>query len=314
MAINCYPLGGGRLNTASMARVAHGTATSGRQGVRGPGDLQVKAQSTPNGTVLINHGSCTVRNVAPYERESYAVENSTETTLSIPQTGSSPRNDLVVMRISDPTVAGTPFFGQTITDVANLFVISGVANNATAVSSSLGYPALPLARINIPANTSAITNAMITNLTELANPRTEQFTKMWGFGPTTPEEQLTSTTGEIFFKYHQFMVDIPYWATYLNATVAMNQLGNRGGKSIADYELKLGSSWTSAVTLSHQDGPDSRFNVGIGGGGMVPENIRGTTQRLHVFGRRWSNADCVGRQVLVSGSHFVFNGTFEERA
>ena len=84
------------------------------------------------------------------------------------------RNDLIVARIDDPTYQGGSFDPATF-EAARFEVISGVPSDQKDVSGlGLSYPAIPLARLNVPPSTGTITAAMITDLRKVALPRVER--------------------------------------------------------------------------------------------------------------------------------------------
>src|SRR5699024_2713006 len=130
------------------------------------------------------------------------------------------RTYLIVARIDDPTYQGGPFDPLTF-EAAKCEVISGVSSKQSGVANlNLTYPAIPLARINIPASTGTITAAMITSLRSIALPRKErhlfahaltgdeerfQLTSTGENGMAWPEPQELSGTGA-------WRVDVPEWA------------------------------------------------------------------------------------------------------
>lgn len=155
-------------HSAEVARMLAWGATNGATGIIKPTDLQVRAQTVPGPSVRIMPGGFVAESTyAGAAQQSYIERAPTATDLEVPPTGSSgARTRYVVGAILDPDYPG----GGTAPSVPN----DGAYSEPRLVTSlNQAYPLVPLARINQPANTSAITNAMITDLRELANPKRE---------------------------------------------------------------------------------------------------------------------------------------------
>ena len=155
-------------HSAEVARNLAWSATSGASGIIEPGDLRVRAQTVPSDSVRIAPGGFVVASkYAGASQQSYIERAPTETSVEIPATGSSGgATRYVVARVTDPDYPG----GGSVPSVPN----DGVYAAPYVVSSlSSSRTEIPLAKIKQPANTSAITNAMITDLREVANPRRE---------------------------------------------------------------------------------------------------------------------------------------------
>lgn len=154
----------GQTNGASLARLQLQAATNGAEGVVGAGDLVVSATATPSGSVLVGSGACIVAGKEADFQGSYFGYNVGDQLVSITPTGSgSGRSDLIVARVEDPTVAGTPWTHDPATDsLIYARVIEGVSSSTTKAPSD--QSAIALARIDIPVSTTNITSAMITDL------------------------------------------------------------------------------------------------------------------------------------------------------
>lgn len=313
MTMHVWALASPVSHPETVARAAHSIATGGKEGITSPADLAVTAQTVPAGSVKVAPGTATVRAKSPNHRQSYAVENTVEAVANVAATGASARTDMVLLQVQDPPVSGV---------AAVVFVKSGVPATArTAADAGVTKPAIPLARVTIPANTGAITQAMITDLRDLANPRRETMTLMNGIGAAGPEETASNTTGARFFAPLQPMVDIPAWATHVDVIATIAQLGVRGGKAIATVAVSLGTTtdvsavtqFRSANTYLHEDGADHRLTAVVGGSGPIPAGLIGTTQRLSLEAKRWTSSGSVGQFVAVAGTHVVFQVTFSER-
>lgn len=313
MTMHVWALAAPVSHPETVARAAHAIATGGKEGITSPLDLVVTAQTVPNGTVKVAPGTATVKAKSPNHRQSFAVENTTQAVVQVSPTGASARTDMVLLQVQDPPVNGAP---------AAVIVKAGVpAAATTAAEAGVTKPAIPLAKISIPANTGAITSAMISDLRDLANPRRETMTLMNGIGAAGPEEFINNTNGARFFAPLQPMIDIPAWATHVDVIATVAQLGVRGGKSLATLAVSLGTTtdvsgvnqFRSANTQLHEDGADHRLAAVVGGAGPIPAGLIGTKQRLSLEARRQTNAGSVGQFVAVAGTHVVFQLTFSEK-
>ncbi len=200
-------------HSAEVARMLAWSATNGASGIITPKDLRVVAQSVPSDSVVIRPGGFVVESkFSGASQQSYVERAPTSTTLEVPATGSSGgATRYVVARITDPDYPG----GGTIPPVPN----DGAYSAPYLVSSlSSSRTEIPLARIDQPANTSAITNAMITDMREMANPRVKIVNRARPSVTSDTGMALNSTTGEYFpgdgdATGARQMIDVPKWAT-----------------------------------------------------------------------------------------------------
>jgi hypothetical protein len=160
----------GATHPAQQFRMMIRDLARGNEGITEGDDLKVTALSTPGTSVKVSDGSGVVRGKANTFQGSYAVCNIGTPTVAIAATGGSPRSDMVVLRVLDPEYEGT--LNPAVDQIEFFDIVSNVSSTATQVPA--GYTAIPLARIDIPASTSVITNAMITDLRQCANPRRQR--------------------------------------------------------------------------------------------------------------------------------------------
>lgn len=205
----------GASTPAALGRVLANIASQNTQGINLPGDLKVTQLGSPGGGVQIAAGAAVIRN-AQAAGETYVGKASSPTTVSIPPTGGSARSDLVVAYVIDPDFAPwSPY--TTPTQILNgpYFlpgVLPGVASSTTAASQVVSYSAVELARIDIPASTSVITNAMIHDLRGLARPRTQRSLSIQPGASDLQELPVTQTT-YAQFPSNTFTLTVPSWAT-----------------------------------------------------------------------------------------------------
>lgn len=170
MALDPVPwfVGAGARHSAAAARNLAWNATGGKTGIATPTSLQVKQTSTPGGNVQIMPGGCVIEST--YQgalQQSYTIRNASATNVAIPaNTTSSNRTHYVTAEINDPTYAGSN----------PPSVEEGPYNHFRVRTSRQSvHPEHLLAKIVVPPNTSVITNSMITDMRELANPKRETY-------------------------------------------------------------------------------------------------------------------------------------------
>src|SRR5688572_22656089 len=165
-----WAVGGGADNAIEHARMIPWAIFQGSEGVLGNTDLEVKALTTPGTSVTVSPGGyVVVARGLGQTYESYMGKFGSAVTVPVAanNTGST-RSDLLMLRIEDPHVAGEPWGmpGNVNTGPYREFYIQQAVASTTRSVRQLGntWSAIPLARIDIPANTSTITNAMIVPL------------------------------------------------------------------------------------------------------------------------------------------------------
>jgi len=165
-----WAVGGGADNAIEHARMIPWAIYQGNEGVLGNADLQVVALATPGGSVQVNPGGYViVARGLGQSYEAYMGKFGNAITVPIdPNNTGSTRSDLLVLRVEDNHVAGEPWPAPPSNDSGpyrNFWVEKGVPSTTRTVRQ-LGntWSAIALARIDIPAFTSTITNAMIVPL------------------------------------------------------------------------------------------------------------------------------------------------------
>ena len=194
-----------------VARVLAFTATGGAEGIVAPTDLKVTQLSTAGTSVQIAKGAFSCLNkYSTGVSESYIGYNDGTVTAPIASTSGSSRYDMVYAHITDP---GQPNNPVTATQVQTR-VIQGVPSTATKLSDVSGYSNVAgyaLARILIPANTSAITNAMITDLRTILQPKQQSAIKVYNT-PNSGSDTTVTTTMAGFPSPASWNIPIPVWA------------------------------------------------------------------------------------------------------
>lgn len=266
MAVENIPwmIQGGKHSAGAGRRVLF-EAVGGAEGISSVGDMRVLQQAVATGSIKVTPGSAIMRNRYPGGAgEAYDGKVLTDTTVAIAANGSgSVRHDLVIARIDDWNVAGqqaTPATLPTDTVAAfKLAVITGVASTVKKASElNLGYPAIALARIAIPAATSAITQAMIFDLREKAVPRRQRHLHTANLAPG--DSDAADVNGEYWPNVGSFVAEVPEWATRakvlvnwygVKTTAASTRSGGlyaRLGAGRADVVNGAQTTWSAAQT------------------------------------------------------------------
>jgi hypothetical protein len=183
----------GNSESGNFLRLMLQSASQGAQGVILPTDLLVTAETAFQGSY-------------------YGYNVGSDTSLTIAATGGAIRSDMIVVRAEDPTWSGSPWGNPAAGQILFPRVISGVSGSAVVPPG--GISAIALARIDIPVSTSAITNAMIHDLRQVANP--QHVTQiLYAGGPGSPQNWTVGTTGVAWPAVANWSVAIPSWATVM---------------------------------------------------------------------------------------------------
>lgn len=310
MALDNVPwfIGGGAEHGPEVARMLAYAATSGAEGVISPTDMRVTALPTPGGSVRVYPGGAVMLNRYPSApNQSYTVRNATATDVAVSATGSGAgATRYVILRVDDPQYGGQAPANVTTGPYVRFVLVNSITN--------LAYPFIPLARINQPANTSAITGAMITDLRKVANPRVKTVVQS---GAATAEVPMQNATGTRWPSF-QPMVEVPEWATYMTIVATISSVGHLGGDAEGFLTATLGEAGASqfrAPNTSYdlEQGPweGERHTFTIGGEGPVAAALRGTTQRLATEGRFSAGP---GYLITKGGTHVIYQVQFQELA
>jgi hypothetical protein len=210
------------------------------QGVTTGSDLKVTALSTPGAGVQVGDGSAVIAGKISPVQGYYNAYNIGSDTVDIAATGGTGRSDMLVLRVEDPDYEGDRNPGGENPDPIVFFeVIPNVSSSATTVPA--GYSAVPLARIDIPASTATITNAMIKDLRQVANPRRERIlTPYYAFGSLV-EISGTSSTWKTHPNLTLATLDIPSWAAVAKIVFSVTNLRLADGAVFGAFRFMLGT-------------------------------------------------------------------------
>ena len=253
-----YLVGGGFEHSAEVMRAMLAAATSGAEGIVNAGDMKVLPLSVPGTGVRIMPGNALIRNsYGGGQAQTYAARAGSQTELSIDATGSAGgRSDLIVARIDDPTYDGGSFDPATF-EAARFSVVKGVPAGQRDLSGlSLGFPAIPLARVTLPKSTGTVTAGMITDLRFIAQPRKERHLFVRPLVQADGVRRLANEddTGQYWPDVTEWRVEVPEWAQRVRMVAQWGgvSLLAAGGNSYGRVWVRLGSTSDSAGVNSQE--------------------------------------------------------------
>lgn len=290
MALDPVPwfVGGGAEHSPDVARMVAYAATGGAAGVLGNLDFRITSTPVPGTNVRIAAGAGVVPNgylPAPdFGKQSYIARADSVTDIAVTATGSGAgRSDLVVLRMDDPQ-----FGGQAPVDIENgpyvrFAIISNVAAGTTQLPTDLGYPALLLARIDLPASTGTVTQGMIVDLRKLPAPRRQR--DVYSMQPTSGST-VTSSTMIAFTPQANRTVVIPSWATKVK--VIAHIAGARAVTAALVGTLRADLGTLTTQEAAQDMDAETRHTLLVADTLDVPVAMRGTSQVLALKAKRLS--------------------------
>lgn len=321
----------GALLGSSLARRAEYAAVGGAEGIVQKPDLKVTQLDTPGVGVKIAPGVGLVNNkYQTSPNETYVVSNPGSHTIpaiEMPASNPSAKSYIVAVVVGDPdfSQAGHPFMtpsdppvGEETTFAYVRPVLIEVASSSVKTLSG-AYPALVLARIDVPANTTTITNAHITDLRKLARPRQSQ--EIFVGQPWTNASPVRIPSGSAYGDWgsaqFQPSVAVPDWAKRAIMVVSIN--------GIKLQDASVNASGGVRTQMGSVTGPATSWDVDNSSSGAVRLNLQtageydcstiaGTTVNLRVEG--FENVPAAPstnqRLALLGGSQMIFDVRFFE--
>jgi hypothetical protein len=285
-----YVIGGGAEHSPEVFRSALYNASGGAEGVAQAGDLKVKVMDPVGPGIRVNAGSGLILNrSAGGEGQTYSAlrpASDGEVFDITPTSGAGSRHDLVILRVEDPQYAPwEPPDDYLDAQFVFVRIIENVpAGTVTAEELDLGYPAIALARLDIPSSTTNITGGMIIDLRQVARPQSKLL-KVTAVPAGT--ETLTSATYITFPTEAAWEVFVPEWATRATITLLFGGAIGNEGAAYGYFRVKLGAEPTGESGWDVEVLPADVFmRLAIIGGGVIdiPPEDRGTVQDLVVQG------------------------------
>ncbi|MCX4677601.1 hypothetical protein OG413_20225 [Streptomyces sp. NBC_01433] len=298
-----------------MARLLAYAAFGGAQGVVGSGDLAVRALSSPAAQIQVRPGACAILNrAAGATYQAYAGRLPTSDPINIAATGSSARSDLIVARVENPYS-----YGETWANPSNpvvgpyIFtrVISGVTKTTTDVRQVRpNDSALTLARIDIPANTSAITQAYIKDLRKMVSPRRDRV-----LYTSFPGDLSTLSYSDAKWRNWpgaaSWSIDVPSWATRAKVVITFAGFRMTRADVFARMQTKFGPYLGQDTGIDDDTGSQTRRStIVLADNWNISSALRGTTQTLSV--QTWMSKTETGDVHVDSNTSIVADVEFVE--
>ncbi|MET8746305.1 hypothetical protein [Streptomyces sp. NPDC004728] len=299
----------GATHSAQQFRMMVRDLVSGAEGITQGTDLKVTQLATPGTSVQVGDGSGVVRGRVSAFQGTYSVCNIGAATVPIAATGGTARSDMVILRVEDPEYEGTL---NPVVDQINYFqVISNVSSSATTIPD--GRTGIPLARIDIPASTSTITNAMIKDIRQVAAPRRES--RLWTQSPTALSTEITGSAGAFsyFTTAAGWTIAVPSWASTVRITITTSQLRYSTAPYYGGLRATFGASLTvQPVNLDDNQTGIRRGTVAAGDTLTIPDTYRGTSQLLRLQAAGYSGN--TGKVGVDGSTTIIAQVEFEEAA
>jgi hypothetical protein len=266
-------------HSAQQFRMMVRDMVSAAEGITEGDDLKVTQRGTPGSGVQVGDGSGVVRGRYNANQGHYSVCNIGSALVDVSATGGSPRSDMVILRVEDPEYEGT--LDPEVDQINYFQIISNVSSSATTIPD--GRTGIPLARIDIPASTSTITNAMIVDVRQVANPRTQR--KMTLQTPASISTEITGSASvySYFTTAAGWTITIPDWATTATIKIDAYQIRYSTAPFYGGLKATFGSSLTiPSINLDDNQTGIRRGTVGLGDTVTLPDAYRGTSQLLRL--------------------------------
>lgn len=298
-------------HSAELARMLAWVSTSGATGIIEPADLQVRAQTAPNGTVRIAPGGFVVKSrYSGANQQSYAGRAPSETELAIPATGESGgATRYVVVQVLDPDYPG----GGSVPTGATEEEAEAAANAYTYVrpvvvsSLSGSRTEVPLAKIVQPKNTTAITREMITDIRKLSLPwRDSEVYSRPNVGSDTGQYLASRAKGGEWFPNggNNVSFDIPEWCTRIIIRAKWLELRYDGRSTWGTKWIEFGDDYRAGGW----EGPNG-FDLEFRTQGFTFDVAEGMVQR-----NSWDVSDTVPMPAKLRGKsvQFLFKARLSE--
>ncbi|MBJ6623482.1 hypothetical protein [Streptomyces sp. DHE17-7] len=291
----------GATHSAQQFRMMIRDLANGAEGITQGDDLKVSQRSTPGGGVVIGDGSGVIRGRANAFQGHYSVCNIGSVDVPIAATGATGRSDMLIIRVEDPDYEGN--LNPETQQIVYPDIIPNVSSSATTIPDS--RTGIPLARIDIPANTSTITTAMITDLRRVAVYTQSPASQSTAIGASTTYSYFSTAAGINF--------SVPDWATKAIVKIDISPLRYALGNFWGQLSATFGSSLaTQTILLDDDQGTGVRRIPAIVADTLtIPSSYRGTTQLLRARASAFSTGQA-GRIYVDQGTTIVYDVQFEE--
>lgn len=319
-----WAIDGATLNSA-LARTEAYAANSGSEGIIAKSDLKVQALATPGNGVTIAAGAALVLNrYQSTPNQMYTVLNSGSHIVSsaeMPPSSASQQTYIVGIAIGDPefSQSGHPFMAATDPPAGEGATFKYVRPIVVLESSfnARAYPAIPLARLVVPANTTTIQNSMLTDLRKMSRPRTKlEIAHVPGPATSNSLNGAGGVAGalERWPNIGVLQVEIPSWAVKAKVIGFIEGAKlTKSGLAVVRGYIEGTSLATSSTNLN--DGPatgSDRRHFGFAGEIALTDEVRGTIRTFSVQGAPNNDAS-KGAYVADSVTSVAIQVYFEEQ-
>ncbi len=314
------------LHSADVVRSQAYNSAAGDEGVVGMSDFRVLPYATPTGGVRITTGNYVARGRSTGQLgQAYSGRGMTESRVDIPANTSTTTTayHLVVLRIEDPQYAPwTPYATVDQKRVGPYNFIRRLPCTATtryAWEVNAGHSAIALARVAVPPNTSAITQAMITDLRQPCN---AQVLPILDSSALTDGFTLAkSAAGNAqWFNWPGWnpQYRIPTWANYVNCMSTLTSIG--GSTSTVDGDLRGRLDFPGGPLIAGNARIDLDASAAGGGqrhtfvttvGGYLPPQAAGGILTVNNEGRIYNESP--GQIGSNAGSQMAVSLVFSQR-
>lgn len=313
----------GARTPAALARIASYAGSGGKSGIIQPPDLRVLPLEVPGVGLRVLSGGATILNhYLTQTDQAYIVSNPSTHVVqaaSMPAASPSLRHFLLCVVVGDPEfdqtghpfMPGTPIPEELQADYeyVRTVMVPCPANATRFEQLGMHYPAYALARIEIPANTTTITSAMITDVRSLAQARSER--KVLLNAAPSNEALITEPWAIQDWISWKPLVEVPIWATRVDITVTLSGIVTMNPGAIGQLRAVAGPLVGSIVNYdidvpTAEDGERRTQLLAVGGditsaaGGFIELKVQGSREQG------------VGYLTTLTGAQMVFDLQFSE--
>ncbi|WP_423058712.1 hypothetical protein [Brevibacterium linens] len=200
-------------------------------------------------------------------------------------------------------------------------------NNYEWVSSTDGltFPHVPLVKLVQPANTATITNSMLTDIREVANPRKHPELRTYAVVASDTQDLNSSSaypagqTWPVAVEDAWGEIPIPSWATRAKVIMMWTGVRTSGANVYGGIWVQIGQTVntsnkkTQYVEYNSANPSDVTRDVLVAADNVhIPAALRGTSQKFYPRGNRRSSG--AGRIRLDGASSMVLQVEFLEQA
>lgn len=319
VATSHYFIGGGAEHTAEMVRRSTYAHNRGAEGISEPGDLKVLPLAVPGQGVRVVTGAGFVK--SRYQgaiAEMYMGAVTEQEILTIEPAGSqAARSDLIVLRIRDPFVQGSPWNdpGEGLPEAdaeeararakyAFIEVIAGVPAGTTRLQNVPSYAndtAITLGRVDLPKGEGTVNLVRIVDLRSVAIPRWALATRNYELVAGDGSDAITTTTAypagatwpsHVAVDDAWSAVAIPEWATNMRIVYNWNGVRIPGGAASGYIWCQVGMNVNPDRVVTQARRWDAqREGWRVAGTVRVPASMRGTTQKFFPRATRLSGSN-----------------------